>query len=219
MGNLKRTIKIYIIESQSDMDILHKRTEGKTLSSGLELAGINHEYFQVINEKMLDECFEIIITDVLAKRPSGMVAPYLHFSAHGNEQGIGLSNGDFLNWHLLRDKLDYINLKLDMIRPYPENPDFGISFLNICFSVCKGFYGTEIQGDLKENKYTSLIGPVEAVDWSDSLIAYMTLYHNIIHKRIGALKAVEKMNLAAGLDNIFQISMGYGMIVKEKPST
>tara|TARA_R110001592_G_C12867817_1_gene723458 strand:+ start:71 stop:718 length:648 start_codon:yes stop_codon:yes gene_type:complete len=215
MTNLKKTVKIYIIESQSDRDILHKRTEGKALSSGLELAGINHNYFQVINKKMLDECFEIIIADIIACRRNGMFAPYFHFSAHGNEQGIGLTNGDFLDWNNLREKIDYINSKLTMIRPNPENPSFEISFLNICFSVCKGFYGHKIQGKLKENKYTSLIGPIDAVDWSDSLIAFMTFYHNIIHKKNKARQSVEKMNLAAGLNNIFKISMGYGMIIKE----
>lgn len=203
--------KIYIIESQSDRDILHKRTEGKALSSGLELANINHEYYQVISKKTLNECFDLIIKDILTNKPKGVdaIIPYLHFSAHGNEDGIGLTNGDFIDWNMLRDKFDYLNSKIGMVKTDPNDPKSEISILHVCLSVCKGFYGKVIQGSLNESKYVVLIGPVEAVDWSDSLIAFMTFYHNIIYKGYKQKESVKRMNLAAGLNEIFQESLGY----------
>lgn len=208
MSKFKKNCKIYIIESQSDDDILYGRSEGKTLSSGLELAGINNQYFQVINEKMLDQCLEAIAEDILKLKPD-LFAPFLHFSAHGNEFGIGLSNDDFIDWGNLREKIDSVNSKIGKVK-LPKAPKLERSVLSLCFSVCEGFCATQIQGDFKENKYISLIGPTEAVDWSDSLLAYMTFYHQVFHKSAKAVTAVRIMNSAAGLDDIFKISPGYG---------
>jgi hypothetical protein len=213
MNKFKKNCKIYIIESQSDVDILVGRSEGKTLSLGLELAGISNQYFQVINEDMLDKCLDFITEDIKNLKSNGLAIPFLHFSAHGNKMGIGLSNNDFLDWNNLRLKIDSLNSKIQKI--VFQNDSIERSILHLCFSVCNGFHAAEIQGDIKENKYTFIIGPVEEVDWSDSLLAFMTFYHQIIHKDTKAITAVKNMNTAARLENIFQLSSGYGNMFTE----
>lgn len=209
MSEFKPNCKIYIIESQSDSDILIGRSEGKSLSSALELSNINCQYFQVINEDMLDKSFDLIIQDINQLKLKGLIIPFIHFSAHGNEDGIGLSNNDFLHWEVLRSKIDKINSEVGKFN-LPDLDKLERSRLHLCFSVCNGFHASKIQGDYKENKYTLLIGPTKEVDWSDSLLAFTTLYHQIFHKGVKAVPAVRNMNLAAGLDNVFQLSPGYG---------
>ena len=82
-----------------------------------------------------------------------------------------------------------------------ENKDVGFIF----------FYAKKIKEFAKHSPYISLVGPITNVNWSDSLLASMTFYHNTIHKPIGPRLAGQKMNLAANLDNIFQIDLAENM--------
>ncbi|BAX81471.1 hypothetical protein [Labilibaculum antarcticum] len=214
MVDFTKICKIYIIESQNPNDILNNRTEGKALSAGLDLAGIANQYFQVIDNECFDKCIEIICEDINRLKKEGLVAPYIHISAHGNESGIGLTSGEFLEWDSLTLKADRINELTGKIQPDPKNPHIEISPINYCFSTCQGYNAFKMQGDIKENKFSSIIGPAAPVDWSDSLLAFMTLYHQIFYKRQKAVTAVEIMNMSAGLDNIFRIAMGFGLVLK-----
>jgi len=211
MSDYRENCKIYIIESQKDSDILNKRTEGKALSATLDLAHIPNMYYQVVTVEMLEECFKQICLDISYYRFEGLVIPYLHFSAHGNDTGIILTDNTFIDWEKMRKYIDVINTNIGFIRPKPDNPKLLVSILNLSFSTCKGIYAHNIQGDLSDNKYVCLIGPTDAVDWSDSLIAFSTFYHQIFYKHKKANDAINNMNAAAGLDSIFQISMGFGL--------
>jgi hypothetical protein len=211
MPDLRDNCKIYIIESQRDSDILQNRTEGKALSATLDLAQIRNKYFQVVTIAMLEECFRMICEDISFNRLRGLVAPYLHFSAHGNVEGIVLTDNTFIDWIQIRQYIDNINNSIGFIRPRPENPKLLVSILNLCFSTCQGINARQIQETLPDNKYVCLIGPTESVDWSDSLIAFSTFYHQVFYKHRTATEAVTNMNAAAGLVDVFQISMGSGL--------
>lgn len=214
MVDFTKICKIYIIESQDPKDILEKRTEGKALSAGLELAGIANQYFQVINDDCFTECIEIIAQDINNLKQDGLVAPYIHTSAHGNEDGIVLTSGEFISWEDFTKKVERLNVLTGKIQPIPDKPHIEVSPINYCFSTCKGHNAYKIQGKAKENKFSSIIGPTDSVEWSDSLLAFMTFYHQIFYKRVKAIKAIEIMNIAAGLDNIFRIELGIGIIHK-----
>jgi hypothetical protein len=203
--------KIYIIESQSPNDILRDRTEGKALSASLDLAEIPNQYFQVIDDKCFNQCIELICEDINSLKGKGLVAPYIHISAHGNVDGIGLTSGEFIKWSAFALKVDRINELIGKLPKIPEKNPIEISPMNYCFSTCKGYNAFKIQGETFENKFSSIIGPTESVDWSDSLLAFMSLYHQIFYKRQFAIKAVEIMNTTAGLDDVFKIAMGFGM--------
>ena len=211
MADLRKNVKIYIIESQKDSDILNKRTEGKALSASLDLSQIENQYYQVVTIEMLEECIKQICIDISFNRLRELAIPYLHFSAHGNEEGIVLTDKTFIDWNKMRLYIDSINLNIGFIKPKPENPKLILSILNLCFSTCKGIFARNIQGDLPDNKYVCIVGPNDAVDWSDSLIAFSTFYHQVFYKHKCGNDAIKNMNFAAGLDNIFQISMGAGL--------
>jgi hypothetical protein len=211
MIDLRKIAKIYIIESQRDSDILVNRTEGKALSASLDLAEIPNKYYQVVSEKMLDECLSLITKEIIElRKTNSLVAPYLHFSTHGNEDGIMLTDKTFINWESLSSYIDYMNSKIGFMK-HPNRPDFQISLLNLCFSVCQGYNAKKIQGDSEDNKYVFIIGPTTSVDWSDSLIAFLTFYHQVFYKQKKAKEALLQMNKAAGLDDIFNISTGKGI--------
>lgn len=213
MRDFTKICKIYIIESQSPEDILVNRTEGRALSAGLDLSGIANKYYQVIDEDCLDKCLLEIAANINNLKQNDLVAPYIHISAHGNEDGFVLTGGEFINWNMFREKIDLLNELTGKIQPIPEKPHIQISPINYCFSTCKGFNAHKIQGDINENKFSSIIGPSELVDWSDSLIAFMTFYHQIFYKKNRAKNAVKIMNISAGLENIFKIKIGFGMII------
>lgn len=214
MIDIRKISKIYIIESQSPNDILRNRTEGKALSASLDLAEIANQYFQVINDECLNHCLEIICEDINSLKDKDLVAPFIHISAHGNEDGFALTSGEFIDWATFSVKVDRINELVGKLQIFPDKPHIKISLLNYCFSTCKGYNAIKLQGESKENKFSSIIGPIESVDWSDSLLAFMSLYHQIFYKTQKASKAVEIMNTTTGLDNVFKISMGYGLTIE-----
>ncbi|MCW4001535.1 MAG: hypothetical protein NWE93_14995 [Candidatus Bathyarchaeota archaeon] len=215
MSGLKDHCKIYIIESQRDSDILDNRTEGRALSASLDLAQIQNIYYQVVTIETLEECFRIISDDISFNRLRGLIAPFIHISAHGNRDGIILTDNTFIDWDRMRQYIDKINVEIGFIKPIPSKPKFNVSVLNLCFSTCEGINANKIQGDLSDNKYVCLVGPSTSVDWSDSLIAFVTFYHQVFYKNKTASEAITNMNAASGLNNIFQISNGSGLKLSE----
>ena len=123
---------------------------------------------------------------------------------HGNQNGIGLTSGEFLDWSSLyliikdfNDVLGYITLPNGkMLAP-----------VNLHFSVCEGFCAIAIKNIGEESPYQSLIAPTAAVNWADSIMAFATYYHNTLHKTNGSKKAVEKMNSINDFVDVFKIDL------------
>ncbi|WP_276503423.1 hypothetical protein [Terrimonas pollutisoli] len=199
--NLKDKTRIFIIESPSETDISHNRKEGLALSEMLKLANIENIYFQVSDKVTFSECLEKIL-QVESKKER---FPTLHFSLHGNEDGIALTNQEFLTWEQLYE--GYLKSFIEKLGYEETNIGNIVAPLHLHFSVCKGFYGKKVKEFAKHSPYISLVGPIVEVNWSDSLLAFMTFYHNTIHKPIGPRTAAQKMNLAANLDNVFQVDL------------
>lgn len=208
MNRLKRMCKIYIIESQSPQDILDKRMEGIALSNSLNLAGVKNDYYQIVNFQTFERCLSLICKDILENKNNKLIAPYIHISAHGDKNGIYLTNNDFLSWEYLSQKTNEINNIIGRVERH------NISIINYCFSTCEGYYAYKMQDYFEDNLYTATIGPIEKVDWSDSLIAYITFYHQVFYKAKKAIHAIEIMNNAAGLNDIFKVSTGNGITVE-----
>lgn len=204
---LKEIVQIYIIESPGDIDILDNRKEGFALSEILKLADIKNKYFNVINIKTLTECLDRIYQDI-KKQEKELGGIVIHFSMHGNKDGVGLTSGEFIDWNHFFKIFDEFNGRLG----YIELPN-GIttSKISIYMSSCEGYNAHVIRDFSEYPLYTSLVGPTTSVNWSDSLIAFATLYHNTIHKTSGYKIAIEKMNSAAGLDDIFQLANAKGL--------
>jgi len=210
MSELIEMTKVYIIESPSIEDVEAGRNEGGALGKILELATIDNEVFTISNLDEFKGALKIIAEEVNEIKGK-LGAVHLHFSMHGSDGGITLTDGTFMDWSNLHEILKEFN---DSIK-YIEMPNgLKIAPTYLSFSVCKGFSARAIKELGDESPYTSLIGPTESVEWSDSLLAFSIFFHNAILKKTGITKALKNMNETVGLDNVFRADAGKGMTLK-----
>ncbi len=187
---------VHIIESPSPDDFLSNRCEGALLCEALKLAGIRAELSTVVNKDTFAKAIKSIQHSVEKPTRSSAV-PILHISAHGNKTSIGLTQDDHrLKWHDLAEYLDPLQAACK-------------SSLLISMSTCMGYNGFIMSIRTKSPPYYALVGPKANPTWSDTLVAYITLYHNLIVQRRTLPKAVAAMNAAAGRSDCpFAYSVG-----------
>ena len=131
------------------------------------------------------------------------IVPFFHISAHGNERGIGLTNGDFVTWSELRLLLWGIGERTNRIK-------YDWALAHITMSSCKGIYGAEMlmQG---QSPAISLIGSNENLQWSDALTAWIVFYHLVLLKDAQPPAVIDIVNAAAGTNSIqFWMARGKG---------
>lgn len=215
MDDFTQISKVYIIDSPSEDDLFVGREEGSAISSSLSLAGIKNQYFEAPNLKMIIEAFEFIGDDMNKLKSTGLVAPFIHFSCHGYDDGIILTSHECITWEDLRDIIGSLNSKIGKVMPILSKPHIQISPVSYSFSSCRGFKGIRIQEGIWENLFFTLIGPVEDIVWTDSVVAFITFYHQVLCKKTPSIKAVEIMNIAAGTGDVFQVSTGAFLARKE----
>jgi hypothetical protein len=182
---------VYVVESPSDFDLLDGRTEGAALCEVLRLASVPFAYSLATTRAALDEA--------LTNRLYGEIErysrwPIIHFSAHGNQEGIGLTDGHDVSWadlhFLMRDLKNGMN-----------------GGLLTCLSACYGIAAAKM--DLRTDKDSPLfatVGHSGSPSWSTSAVAFMAFYHQLF---LGAELegCVQAMQVASG-DFGFQILSG-----------
>ena len=205
---LKKITKIFIIESPSEEDIKADRKEGLALSEILRLTNIQNKYSKVDSLESFKGTLKQISSEV-KENIKGYGAITLHFSMHGNDQGIGFTNGDFLDWKNLykiikdfNDDVGYITL--------PGGRK--LAPINLHFSVCKGFNAIAIKHMGVEAPYQSLVAPTVAVNWADSIMAFATYYHSTLHKVKGSKVAIKEMNSINDFNDVFKIDLMDGLM-------
>src|SRR5690348_4084510 len=87
---------VFLVESPSEADLAEDRGERGVIKPIAELLGIPCATEQVISKRGLVECLTYRFPQAVSIYPGHV--PILHVSAHGNQNGIGLSNGDVLDW-------------------------------------------------------------------------------------------------------------------------
>lgn len=205
---------VFVIESPSPDDVRDGRSEGEALSAALRLAEITSHFYRVHDLTSLGDCFtniaELTISQKQQDHLKVITIPHLHFSAHGNEQGLGLTGGEFVPWDGLRILLLSLGKATGYIGPS------GFCLFLITLSTCKGAFANRMFGDLPHEFASDafagqvpkpcigIVGPAEKVSWSDSLTAFITFYHLNLTKHIPAQQAVKVMNQAAGLTDAFR---------------
>jgi len=214
----KKYYRVYIIESPSAEDILDKRKEGLALSEILSLANISNVYYNVSDRNTFAQAFYRIGNDIsTSNQDLGSVT--IHFSMHGNKDGIELTSGEFMEWQELHQNIKSLNDSIG----YGEvkwAPGKKYGFANLSFSVCHGYNAIAMKAYGEESPYTTVLGPTRAVNWSDSLIAFATYYHLTIHKDANWREAVVLMNYAAGAANevVFKLQVADGLFTDQRPS-
>lgn len=181
---------VYVIESPADTDLLDGRTEGKSLCEAFNLANIPHWYSLVTTPKTLEESLGTRLAEALSRFEQ---PPILHLSMHGNDQGVALTNGEFLTWADLRKSLT----------PLTNAMEGG---LLICMSSCFGGSGCRMAMHEDEDyPFWALVGNSQSALWSDAAVAYITFYH-LFFKGIPVEECVERMRSASGDGNFMMFS-------------
>lgn len=186
---------VYVIESPSPSDLLDGRTEGNSLCSSLRLAGIKHWYSLVTNRATFHEA----LGDRLAEAYRALEAwPVIHLSMHGNEHGIGFTDGTLMSWDELRQAM----------QPLMEGMQ---GWLLVCMSTCNGFSGCRMaMNEASEHTFWKLVGSVDSVDWSVSAVAFVTFYH-LLFRGKEVEECVALMNAASDSGGTFQCREGVRM--------
>lgn len=174
---------VYVIESPSDVDLLDGRSEGRVLCQALKLAGIPHWYSLVTTPKTFELSLQERLVQSLKAHPN--MLPILHFSMHGNNEGIQISSGDFLSWTQLRHAIAPINNQMN-------------GSLLISMSSCMGGSGCRMaMHDGKSPNFWALVGNSGEALWSDAAVAYVTFYH-LFFKGVAIEECVAAMRQASG---------------------
>jgi hypothetical protein len=182
---------VFILESPSDEDLLDDRMEGKALSTAFNLASIPHSYNLVTTKKSLTKALSWRLHEAIKLHQK---SPILHISMHGNDEGVELTNGEFVTWDELRVELT----------PLLNNMKGG---LLICMSSCYGGSGCRMaMHEEADYPFWALVGNSDAAFWSDAAVAYITFYH-LFFKGVSVEDAVSAMKVASG-DGRFMVFNG-----------
>lgn len=188
---------VYIIESPSGEDVLVERNEGKILKAILDLSEIPSDYYPVVNKKILNQVLDRIAMDLKKKEEKDkelkiIHMPYLHFSFHSNDNGFQFASTETVSW---KEFIKMLSLMNDI---YGWNED-GKSRLSLCLSTCYGLSITNHITDYNKIPFTGIVACKKAIEWSDALIAFITLYHQVIKKNNLVRPSTISANSAAGL--------------------
>ena len=180
---------VHIIESPSSDDLLVDRAEGKLILEALRLINIPSFYHPVKNKKEFIESVHNKMADETVKFQK---YPILHISAHGDKEGIYLTDKTQLLWSELKDMFWPINLLMK-------------GQFVLCFSSCQGFSGYKMAIGADKIPFGAIVGPHIDIPWDESAIAFAVFYLRLL-KDNNAFTAVTAMNAAAGGNKFFTLT-------------
>lgn len=209
---------VHILESPSNQDFFENKKNGTALIESLKLGNIPFHHRIVTSQCYLKKALSIDFyektwtsknTEFKEKKEKFendkiLLLPVIHFVAHGNSEGLGLTDLTLITWEELSRPLSKIKEKLGM--------------LLVCTDSCQGAAGN-IMGDEKEAPFDFFLGNIESGTYEDVTIAYVAFYHNLfkiiidsedkddfqdLKKKIR--ECVKIMNNAAGLNSQFNLS-------------
>jgi hypothetical protein len=175
---------VFVIESPSAVDLYHRRSEGGIVRQAVELNGIPCVVKTAISMTAFDACLKIGLSEAMNNLP-GFI-PLLHISAHGDREGIQLSDGEVIQWQSLREHLR------------PVNQAVGGSLI-VCMSSCEGYMGVRMAMFPEDTDlpYYALIGCGSKPTWAETAVAFATLYHQL-NRGEHISVAVDAMRVASG---------------------
>lgn len=181
-----------MIESPSSEDLLDGRTEGRVLLETLRLASIPAWYSLATTRETFEKSLKERLVQAVREIPDKW--PILHLSMHGNHDGIGLTDGDFISWNELKSLLS-------------ELMDAMAGGLLICVSSCFGTSAMRMAMQMDQNHtFWALVGHHKEADWSDAAIAFSTFYHHFLKLRAHITDSVSAMKVASGETTFRSIS-------------
>jgi len=171
------------------VDLYHRRSEGDIVRQAVELDGLTCVVKTAISLQAFDACLKIGLSEVMKQLP-GFV-PLLHISAHGNRQGIQLSDGYLMPWYELREHLRPINQALG-------------GSLVVCMSSCQGYSGVQMamHPEDPDLPFHAIVGSTNKPTWAETAVGYATFYHQLCRGE-HISDAVTAMQVASGNEMFF----------------
>lgn len=189
---------VYVVESPSADDLFDGRTEGRALCEALALSATRHSYTVCVDRARLERAFILGQSERFAEEfekhqsesQSSLFFPIVHFSAHGNADGIQLTSGEYLSWTDLRE----------LLRPINERMPNG---LLVCFSSCNGANGVALSMTPKNQRpFFGCVGTNSEVLWEDALVGFVTFYHHFF-KGSSVADTLQAMKIASTDDHFY----------------
>lgn len=201
---------VHIVESPSPENLLDGLTEGRMLCSFLELAQIPCVYNLAVDRTQFHESLSTRL--VLGVQTFNLL-PILHFSTHGNNEGIQLTGqrevGEVLDWKALSELI------------LPINQAFG-GELGVCMSTCGGAHGRRMAEVIRREQIPMgwIVGSTASVSFCDAALAFCVFYRGL--QRGGDIESlIAAVQAASGISD-FNVDFGhlvheqYAQRVREK---
>ncbi|HGS5294531.1 TPA: hypothetical protein ACMDR2_003568 [Vibrio cholerae] len=175
--------EILILESRSPKDIYDDRFEAGTLKQVLKLEGVDTKHFEVINREYFAKAIKYAEKEHIR---------YIHISAHGNPQGIALTDGDFITWREL-DEIAWPKLKNTCL----------------CFSSCSVGEGAEELFIYHKSFCNAIVAPTRNIGWGEALVAFSAFYHRALSTETSTAQDVKVLNHIVGAGSFRLIESPY----------
>ena len=173
---------VHVVESPSSFDLLDGKTEGRLLVESLRLSETPHCYSLAVDR---DTLFAALTDRLMQAAHYWNKPPVLHLSMHGDHNGVGLTNKDYIQWDELRG---IINPLIQAMKGH----------LVICMSSCFGAAGCRMAMNANpELPFGVLVGHKGSPTWADAAIAYTSFYH-LLFKGFPIEVCVNSMKAACG---------------------
>ena len=177
--------RVFVIESQGANDHFEDRLEGRGLCEFLRIAQVPYAYKSVIDLDHLELALDMVCASS---------ATYVHFSCHGDHDGISLTDGTFVTWPDFHD-LVWHRCNRALQRKV------------LVFSACLVGGGVEALLDMHSTFCAQIIAPTRKIGWDEGLATFSAFYYRA--KGSTSLRSdVEVMNSIVG-DDAFARFKGY----------
>lgn len=178
---------VHVVESPSSSDLLNNMVEGFVLYQALCTSRIDAGFLLAVNENSFWEAIgERLLSRIAADKFQRW--PVLHLSAHGDRNGIALTNGQRLTWDTLGKYFRDLNQLLG-------------GRLIVAMSSCEGAWA--IKAAFKSPvPFFAVVGPTCKIDLSDLAIGFSAFYH-ILSKKWNLQTSLDAMKVASGNENFY----------------
>ncbi len=136
---------------------------------------LESDFFDVSNKEDFFDVLQKIIQ--VAKTENKFY--FLHFEAHGNDEGISMKNGEQITWPELLPKIQELNIF------YKNN-------LSVHLAVCNGNSFLRAINPIERSPFAFIIGSFETIYNNDILTAFEVFYTNFFSD-FNIVNAFEKM--------------------------
>jgi hypothetical protein len=174
--------KVFIVESLKFDDEKEKRFEGRFIGEMLRLSGSGAHYVYIRTETELEEVLDQFEDSKYR---------YLHFSCHGNRNGIGLTLDDLPFAQLGR-----------LLKPV-------IDERRVFFSSCEVMNNKLAKALLPGSGCYSVIGPSRSIHFDRAAIFWASFYHVMLRDEAKSMKRSDIRETVSTLRRAFAVPIRY----------